>query len=55
MRSPITGERTVLSPEKSGFGASLFFGSDTWIGPAYLGLGVTGTGESTVYVLIGQP
>ena len=55
VRSPITGERTVLSPEKSGFGASLFFGSDTWIGPAYLGLGVTGTGESTVYVLIGQP
>ena len=55
VRSPLTGERTVLSPEKSGFGASLFFGSDTWIGPAYLGLGVTGTGESTVYVLIGQP
>lgn len=55
VRSPFTGERTVLSPEKSGFGASLFFGSDTWIGPAYLGLGVTGTGESTVYVLIGQP
>lgn len=55
VRSPITGERTVLSPEKSGFGASLFFGSDTWIGPAYLGLGVTGTGESTIYVLIGQP
>ncbi len=54
VRSPFTGERTVLSPEKSGFGASLFFGSDTWIGPAYLGLGVTGTGESTVYVLIGQ-
>lgn len=55
VRSPFTGERTVLSPEMSGFGASLFFGLDTWIGPAYLGLGVTGTSESTVYVLIGQP
>jgi NTE family protein len=44
-----------LSPEKHGFSASLFFGSDTWIGPAFLGLGMTGSGDSAVYVLIGQP
>jgi NTE family protein len=44
-----------LSPEQDGYGASVFFGSDTWIGPAFLGLGLSGSGESAVYVLIGQP
>ena len=54
-RNPSTGQNVVLSPEATRYGGSVFFGSDTWIGPAYLGLGVSGTGESTVYVLIGLP
>jgi NTE family protein len=49
------GERTILSPEETRYGASLFFGSDTWIGPAYLGLGLSAEGESALYVLLGQP
>lgn len=53
--NPTSSEELVLSPEKSGLAASLFFGSDTWIGPAYLGLGISGTGDSSIYVLIGQP
>jgi NTE family protein len=50
-----TGEDILLSPEATRFGGSLFFGSDTWIGPAYLGLGLSDTGDSTIYVLIGRP
>ncbi len=52
---PSTGASLVLSEEATRYGGSIFFGSDTWIGPAYLGLGLAGTGESTVYVLIGVP
>lgn len=54
-RNSATGQDVVLSPEATRYGGSVFFGSDTWIGPAYLGLGLSGTGESTVYVLIGRP
>jgi NTE family protein len=50
-----TGQDVVLSPEGTSFGGSVFFGSDTWIGPAYLGLGVSGKGDTAVYVLIGRP
>ena len=41
--------------EATRYGGSLFFGSDTWIGLAYLALGMTSTGESTIYVMIGRP
>ncbi|WP_223296710.1 patatin-like phospholipase family protein [Thiorhodovibrio frisius] len=44
-----------LAPEGTRFGSSLFFGSDTWIGPAYLGLGLSASGDHAVYVLIGRP
>jgi NTE family protein len=54
-RNPTTGQDVTLSPEKTGFGGSVFFGSDTWIGPAFLGLGLSGNGESAIYVLIGRP
>jgi NTE family protein len=55
VRDPATGEDGVLSDEGTLFGGSVFFGSDTWIGPAYLGLGLSGSGETAVYVLIGRP
>jgi NTE family protein len=55
VRDPDTGQDLTLSREATRYGGSLFFGSDTWIGPAYLGVGISGTGESTVYVLIGRP
>ncbi len=55
IRNPDTGENVILSPEQDGYGASVFFGSDTWIGPAFLGLGLSGSGESSIYVLIGKP
>lgn len=44
-----------LAPEGTRFGSSLFFGSDTWIGPAYLGLGLSADGDHAIYVLIGRP
>jgi NTE family protein len=53
--NPNTGQDTILSSEETGLGASVFFGSDTWIGPAFLGLGLSGSGESAIYVLIGRP
>ncbi|HRW66766.1 MAG TPA: patatin-like phospholipase family protein [Candidatus Competibacter sp.] len=55
IRNPDTGQNVTLSPEQNGYGGSVFFGSDTWIGPAFLGFGVSGSGESAIYVLIGQP
>jgi NTE family protein len=47
--------RVTISREATRYGGSLFFGSDTWIGLAYLALGMTSTGESTIYVMIGRP
>ncbi|MBK5967282.1 MULTISPECIES: patatin-like phospholipase family protein [Thiorhodovibrio] len=44
-----------LAPEGTRFGSSVFFGSDTWIGPAYLGLGLSASGDHALYVLIGRP
>lgn len=55
IRNPATDQNVILSPEQSGYGGSVFFGSDTWIGPAFLGFGVSGSGESALYVLIGRP
>ena len=55
IRNPNTGQNVILSPEQSGYGGSVFFGSDTWIGPAFLGFGLSGSGESAIYVLIGRP
>ena len=53
------GDRTMghvtISREATRYGGSLFFGSDTWIGLAYLALGMSSTGESTIYVVIGRP
>ncbi len=45
----------LLSSEETRYGGSVFFGSDTWIGPAYLGVGLSGDGDSTIYIVIGRP
>jgi NTE family protein len=45
----------ALNPEEMRFGGSLFFGADTWLGPFYLGLGLSGGGEPTGYVTLGRP
>jgi NTE family protein len=45
----------VLSEPKTRFGSSIFVGADTWLGPAYLGLGLSGEGDATGYFLLGRP
>jgi NTE family protein len=45
----------ALTAPGTRFGSSLFLGVDTLIGPAYLGLGVSGDGEGTGYISIGWP
>jgi len=44
-----------LTEPKTRFGSSIFLGADTWLGPAYLGLGLGGEGDSTGYFLLGRP
>ncbi|MCG6860958.1 MAG: patatin-like phospholipase family protein [Chromatiaceae bacterium] len=44
-----------LTEPKTRFGSSVFLGADTWLGPAYLGLGVGGDGDATGYFLLGRP
>ena len=44
-----------LTEPKTRFGSSIFLGADTWLGPAYLGMGVGGEGDSTAYFLLGRP
>jgi NTE family protein len=44
-----------LTEPKNRFGSSLFLGADTWLGPAFLGLGVSGEGDATGYFLLGRP
>ncbi len=46
---------TPLNPEQGRYGGSVFFGADTWLGPFYLGLGLSGEGDRTFYLLLGQP
>ena len=44
----------ALTEEKTRYGGSLFLGADTWLGPAYLGIGVTAEGDTTGYVGLGR-
>jgi NTE family protein len=37
------------------FGSSVFLGADTWLGPAYFGLGLGGDGNTTGYLILGRP
>jgi NTE family protein len=45
----------LLAEPETRAGASVFLGADTWLGPAYLGLGLSGEGDATGYILLGQP
>lgn len=36
-----------LNPSETRYGSSLFFGADTWLGPFYFGLGLSGNGETS--------
>jgi NTE family protein len=44
-----------LTKSKTRFGSSIFLGADTWLGPAYLGLGFGAEGKATGYFLLGRP
>jgi NTE family protein len=44
-----------LNPSKTRYGSSLFFGADTWLGPFFLGLGFSGEGDTSGYVILGKP
>jgi NTE family protein len=44
-----------LSESETRYGGSLFFGADTWLGPFYLGLGLSGEGDAAAYVVLGRP
>ncbi len=37
------------------FGSSVFLGADTWLGPIYLGLGLSGAGDGAAYLQLGKP
>jgi len=45
----------TINRSETRYGGSLFFGADTWFGPFYLGLGLSGDGDTTGYVLLGRP
>jgi NTE family protein len=45
----------ALNPAEARYGGSLFFAADTWLGPSYLGLGLSGDGDTAVYFLLGRP
>ncbi len=49
------GPHGQLADEKGRYGASIFFGADTWLGPFYLGWGLSAERNSTLYVQLGQP
>ena len=44
-----------LTPSGTRFGSSLFVGADTWLGPAFLALGLGGDGYGTAYLMLGRP
>ncbi len=44
-----------LNKEKTRYGSSIFFAADSIVGPFFIALGLSGEGDSTIYVLLGQP
>jgi NTE family protein len=47
-------ERLLTEPGTL-YGGSLFLGADTWLGPIYLGLGLSGAGDGAAYLMLGRP
>jgi len=45
----------ILNAEEMRYGSSLFFAADSLLGPLFLAVGLSGDGDSTVYVVLGQP
>jgi NTE family protein len=45
----------LLNPEEMRYGGSLFFAADTFVGPFFTAFGLSGEGDSTIYVLLSQP
>jgi len=45
----------LLTEPGTRFGSSVFLGADTWLGPAYIGLGLGGDGNMTGYLVLGRP
>jgi NTE family protein len=45
----------ALNPSETRYGGSIFFGADTWLGPFFLGFGLSGEGDTTGYVTLGKP
>jgi NTE family protein len=55
IRDPPTGAPILLAPEKTRYGGSLFLAADSFVGPFYLAWGISGEGDHSFYVLLGQP
>jgi len=45
----------ILNAEETRYGSSLFFAADSLLGPFVVAVGLTGDGDSTFYVVLGQP
>jgi NTE family protein len=45
----------ALNPGETRYGSSVFFAADTWLGPFYLGVGLSGEGDTGIYIQLGQP
>lgn len=41
--------------DKTRYSGSLFLAADTWLGPFYLGWGLSGEGDSSFHLLLGRP
>ncbi len=48
-------DEVLDNPSKWRYGGSVFFGADTWLGPFYVAFGLSGDGDSTLYVMLGRP
>jgi NTE family protein len=55
VRNRVTGAPQLLAPEKTRYGGSLFISADSFVGPLHLAWGLSGEGDSSFYVLLGQP
>jgi NTE family protein len=50
-----SNDSEILNAEKTRYGSSLFLGLDSFVGPFYLGIGLSGEGDHTLYTQLGIP